>query len=195
MARAYFAKMSVRKSTHLTLLVNTQKDELPPLNGGLNYAAGWKMWQDAVVGTARGCVRPPGRVSMGTFALSPFLSRTPAPPHHLCPRSQVGHAIGVAGRRPCHARRRSPCPRSANPQSSSRETPSLPVRLPCQTCLPPRPVVRHGASRAPERGVLVRRWSKHGSTSKWNNVVCDRDHRRLRSQQLKTWRSWAARTP
>ena len=46
------------------------------------------------------------------------------------------------------------------------QTPSLPVRLPCQTCLPPRPVVRHGASRAPERGVLVRRWSKHGSTSR-----------------------------
>ena len=61
-ARAYFAKMSVRKSTHLTLLVNTQKDELPPLNGGLLSGGGWKMWQDAVVGTARGCVRPPGRV-------------------------------------------------------------------------------------------------------------------------------------
>ena len=25
---------------------------------------------------------------------------------------------------------------------------------------------RHGASRAPERGLLVRRWSKHGSTSR-----------------------------
>ena len=62
MARAYFAKMSVRKSTHLILLVNTQKDELPPLNGGLLSGGGWKMWQDTVVGTARGCVRPPGRV-------------------------------------------------------------------------------------------------------------------------------------
>ena len=61
-ARAYFAKMSVRKSRDLAFWVRTQKDELPPLNGGLLSGGGWKMWQDTVVGTARGCVRPPGRV-------------------------------------------------------------------------------------------------------------------------------------
>ena len=104
--------------------------------------------------------------SMGTFCVEPlFVTHTCTTPPPLSAES--GWSRDRSRRTTTIARRRRPCPpRSANPQSSSRETPSLPVRLPCQTCLPPRPVVRHGASRAPERGVLVRRWSKHGSTSR-----------------------------
>ena len=51
--------------------------------------------------------------SMGTFCVEPlFVTHTCTTPPP-CPRSQVGHAIGGAGRRPCHARRRSPCPQSS----------------------------------------------------------------------------------
>ena len=61
-ARAYFAKMSVRKSPDLAFWVCTQKDELPSLNGNLLSGGGEKICRDTVMGTARGCVRPPGRV-------------------------------------------------------------------------------------------------------------------------------------